>query len=279
MSEAPRCPVCAVALRPDQRFCAACGHRLGPPPLPAEPAEAVAGAAPPVAVTVVRPARRSARRAETHWQQFAPALRLWVLLLAINLVVGIAYGVADESSPWLDVGATGATAVFVLGFAWRWRRRLWPLLVRHGFERDAQWQPLAAMLGLAVFVEGYFWLATRAGVTTLAYLDDVRAAGWPLWIGVVLVSPCPAVFEELAFRGVIQQRLRVAMGRKEAIVVQGAMFAVLHMTPLVFVSHFAIGVVLGWVRDRTRSLYPGMAFHALWNLWVVLPELAAGGVR
>lgn len=206
-----------------------------------------------------------------------PALQLWLALLAINLVTGVAANVGDESSPWLDVVATGGTAVLTLGYAWRWRRKLWPLLARHGFERDAGWQGLLALFALVAFVEGYFWLLTRAGVEPLACLDDVRAAGWPLWIGVVLVSPCPALFEELAFRGVIQQRLGSVMGRREAIVVQGAMFAVLHMSPLVFVSHFAFGAVLGWVRDRTRSLYPGIAFHALWNLWTVLPELASGG--
>ena len=83
------------------------------------------------------------------------------------------------------------------------------------------------------------------------------------------------MFEELAFRGVIQSRLERVMNRRDALIVQAAMFSALHMMPLVFVSHFVMGVGFGWLRNRTGSLWPGVLLHMAWNAWVLTEEWIA----
>jgi len=87
-----------------------------------------------------------------------------------------------------------------------------------------------------------------------------------------LVSAMPAVFEELAFRGVIQTALESVLDRREAWLIQGALFSVLHLTPLSFPSHFLMGLCFGYLRTRSRSLYPGMLLHATWNALVLMAE-------
>lgn len=42
-----------------------------------------------------------------------------------------------------------------------------------------------------------------------------------------------------------------------------------------FVSHFVLGLVLGWLRERTRSLLPGMLTHGLYNAALLALELWA----
>ena len=67
-----------------------------------------------------------------------------------------------------------------------------------------------------------------------------------------------------------------SLRRNEALVVQAALFSVVHLLPLVFVSHFVFGLLLGQVRRWTKSLYPCVALHALWNASVFAGELLSG---
>jgi membrane protease YdiL (CAAX protease family) len=60
-------------------------------------------------------------------------------------------------------------------------------------------------------------------------------------------------------------RLEKVGSVREALIIQAAMFSVLHMFPAIFISHFIIGIILGAVRLRSGSLYPGMLIHAVWN--------------
>ena len=136
--------------------------------------------------------------------------------------------------------------------------------------------PFAATAAVGVFMSLYFLLLRRMGTTEPNYLEQFRAAGWPLWRAFLLISLLPAFVEELAFRGVIQARLRLLLRGRDAVVVQAAMFAVLHPSSLVFVSHFVLGIVLGLLRERTRALWSGFVVHAAWNAWVLWDEMLHG---
>jgi membrane protease YdiL (CAAX protease family) len=129
----------------------------------------------------------------------------------------------------------------------------------------------AVFVGLAVVVEAWFWLAAQM-FDILPMLEPFRTHGWPAWSAVVLLVVCPAVIEEIAFRGFLLERLTALIGRRDALLLQGALFAILHMSPVVLPSHFAMGVAFGWLRQRTGSLVPGMLVHGAWNLTVLLQE-------
>ena len=78
--------------------------------------------------------------------------------------------------------------------------------------------------------------------------------------------------EELAFRGFIQSSLMRVLGTYESVFVSALMFGILHLSIPSMPHLFLIGVVLGWLRVRTGSLYPGMLMHLTHNLLVVLAE-------
>lgn len=59
---------------------------------------------------------------------------------------------------------------------------------------------------------------------------------------------------------------------REAWLIPAALFSLLHLSPIVFPSHFVMGLVFGYVRLRTRSLYPGMLLHASRNALQVFAE-------
>ena len=53
---------------------------------------------------------------------------------------------------------------------------------------------------------------------------------------------------------------------------QAALFSVLHSSAVIFSSHFAMGLVFGWLRMRTGSLIASMILHAAWNAANILLE-------
>jgi sodium transport system permease protein len=81
---------------------------------------------------------------------------------------------------------------------------------------------------------------------------------------VIFVALIP-VGEELAFRGLILGGLQRRFTPWKAIVLSAFLFALYHMNVFQFVPAFLMGVVLGLLAVRSRSIWPGVLLHALNN--------------
>lgn len=201
------------------------------------------------------------------------------MLLAINGALGLSGHLLDISSPYFDLGAQVLSAGFILILCSKAAEQLKPMLRRFGYRGILSWtEILGALIFIFIFMWLYFKLASTIGINKLSYLDDFNKHHWPIWSAFILISILPGVFEELAFRGFIMTRLEKVGSRGEALIIQAAMFSILHMLPAVFISHFVIGLILGVVRLRSQSLYPGMLIHSAWNAIVLLEEAYRIGV-
>jgi uncharacterized protein len=80
----------------------------------------------------------------------------------------------------------------------------------------------------------------------------------------VLVAFVAPVVEELTFRG-LGFSLLWSFGRWPAIVSTGILFGMAHGLLLALPVLAVFGIAVGWVRDRTRSVYPGMILHGTFN--------------
>jgi membrane protease YdiL (CAAX protease family) len=265
-----QCPACQRRVRGGTQFCPGCGHTLsahrGSDPFQGASASQ-AGKGPDAG----RRQRLRARFAE-HWEELKRIGWIFALLLASSFVFGIAW--REAASPWLEVGEAATDAAIVLvAFALRWRRLVFLFQVRPTTLGGA-----AAMVGISflfVFLgTAYFWTLEHLGVPMLSATGTLVEAGWPLWSIFFLVSVMPAVFEELGFRGVIQSSLERVFNARDAWLIQAALFSVMHLSPLMFPSHFLMGLCFGYMRRRSRSIYPGMLLHACWNALVAFEELA-----
>ena len=180
-----------------------------------------------------------------------------------------------DASPWPIVAVSAVDALIVLaaaGLRWRKLRFLFtihPIAGRRWLEISG-----VALVFIAVMTI-YFGLLESLGVPFSQATETLASAGWPLWTMLVLISLMPAVFEELAFRGVIQSSLERIFNARDAWLIQAALFSVLHLSPIIFPSHFVMGLCFGLMRMRSRSLYPSMLLHAAWNALVVFRELQA----
>ena len=83
-------------------------------------------------------------------------------------------------------------------------------------------------------------------------------------IFVLNITLIPAVFEELAFRGVVMQSLR-RFGDGFALIVSSALFALVHVMPLQMPNAFLMGLVIGYFVMFTGSIYTGIIIHLVHN--------------
>ncbi len=81
-------------------------------------------------------------------------------------------------------------------------------------------------------------------------------------IAVIIIALLPAVFEEVLFRGAIQNLLsRWFKAPVLAVVVTAIVFSAVHGSYLGFLSRFALGFVLGWVYYRTGNIWLNIIGH------------------
>lgn len=206
------------------------------------------------------------------WLWITPALWLWGLLLLINGIIGLSAHFLDISSPYYHLFIEVSAAVLIIVSCFKIGDQILPMLRGFGYRGSRLFELVAGLAFIAVFMWIYLKVMSLIGLEKISYLSDFTKHGWPLWSALVLISIFPAVFEELAFRGCIMVRMEKVGSAFEALVIQAAMFSVLHMLPTAFISHFIIGLTLGIIRLRSQSLYPGMLVHAVWNAIVVLGE-------
>ena len=99
------------------------------------------------------------------------------------------------------------------------------------------------------------------GLNTTTDLSDFIS----LVIALILFAIAVPIVEELLFRGLILDGLSETYGSWTAIFISSAIFAILHISPLSIINAFWGGMIYGYLRIRTNSLWPGILLHALWN--------------
>lgn len=87
----------------------------------------------------------------------------------------------------------------------------------------------------------------------------------PIWLVLLTFALAPAVCEEIAFRGFILSGFRHTGRDRLAIVLSGLAFGVMHLIPQQVLNAAMLGILLGWIAVQTRSLWPGIAFHLIYN--------------
>lgn len=96
-------------------------------------------------------------------------------------------------------------------------------------------------------------------------------------LGLVLLAfaVAPAICEEIAFRGFILSGFGRAGRRWLAVGLSSLTFGLMHMIPQQVFNATLLGLVLGMIALRSRSLFPCMGFHFVFNALAVLHSRAA----
>lgn len=84
------------------------------------------------------------------------------------------------------------------------------------------------------------------------------------FITAVILAP---VLEEVLFRGIILKGFLKNYSPVKAIVVSGLLFGIFHLNPWQAIGASFVGVILGWVYYKTKSIIPCIIIHFVNNLW------------
>ena len=249
-----------------QRFCPGCGTAWD-----------VAWTECPACTERERRRRAVATRPDSPGHPLRSALGLYFVLLsttAIGIVIDTAISNPDSEAlnPRVWLGIDVADAIIVL----LWCVGSWPS-IRSGLVRFAspRWYAVAAAIPIATFLlagVGVWLLVEALGIEEIRYSEPFLSAGFGWWVVILAICVQPAVIEELAFRGVMLAALQHILNVREAVIVSALLFMVIHLAVLSFPHLFVIGLVLGYLRVKTGSIYPCMLAHFVHNLLVVLSE-------
>ncbi|MFP4555770.1 MAG: CPBP family intramembrane glutamic endopeptidase [Bacteroidales bacterium] len=89
-----------------------------------------------------------------------------------------------------------------------------------------------------------------------------------VFLTIVVVAP---VLEEFIFRGIMLDGLLKRYSPHKAIIVSSILFGFVHLNPWQLTSAFILGLFIGWVYFKTRSISIAIIIHAFNNFTATLP--------
>lgn len=164
---------------------------------------------------------------------------------------------------------------------WRfYRRRVdWKIFARVN-PLQPKFLPVILLLSVSTWVAAFFGESIILNglmqfgfdpLIELPYPETLAAVG--LYILVIAFSA--GVCEEVLFRGAIMPSLE-QYGVWPALLFSAALFSLTHMSFLNMFSTFFLGIMIGLVVIKTGSLYAGILYHTLNNIYAVIAMYCAG---
>ena len=109
----------------------------------------------------------------------------------------------------------------------------------------------------------WFFPAPPPGIAEA--LESMSDPNMSFWLLLLVFAGAPAICEEIAFRGFILSGFSYSHRAWLAIVLSSLTFGIMHMIPQQVFNASLLGLVLGLLALRGRSLFACMIFHFIYN--------------
>lgn len=196
-------------------------------------------------------------------------------------VIQVFYNVPIKNltSGWLEEGLLDLVKLITwLGIGSLLIRKTAPaeLAVAHPFRVNLRQRVFYITLALVV---GYLVISATVQQHTLHVVDSFRPT--MLFQDFLIVGLC----EETLFRGYFLNRLRPLVSNNQtALIIQAVLFAGIHLPRYLttypslslititsnLITVGLLGYLFGWLFLKTKSLWPGIIVHSVWDLLIVL---------
>lgn len=113
--------------------------------------------------------------------------------------------------------------------------------------------------------------------TDAGYYGRYSIYSMPALVMIYSIALNPAIFEELAFRGVIYNYLKSFLDERLVVIVTGFMFAIVHLSLISLFWLIPFGILTGAMRKRFGTIWYGVIFHFTFNLIAVFFDLYKNG--
>lgn len=107
----------------------------------------------------------------------------------------------------------------------------------------------------------------------IIYYEQFINSPAPIPLSILSIGLFPAIFEEIAFRGIVFNELTKITGLKSTIIISAILFTILHLSLLSIFWIFPIGLIFGYLRAKYRTLWYGIIGHLIYNSSIVLIEI------
>lgn len=200
-----------------------------------------------------------------QWFVALSALGAYTLYLSAT-GVGKRFSLSMMSLPWVQISVALVSSLVVVLILWAIRLFRFSQVKFRGLPVQH-----AVLLGilLIAFSIGITVLTEFTGLPdySTASVSHMLSSPWGV-LAIALVGP---IGEEVAFRGVILQKLMdKGWSSVSAILISGIIFGLVHANPNQIFFACILGYLLGWVYVRTQSVVPCIGLHILNNLLSVI---------
>lgn len=143
--------------------------------------------------------------------------------------------------------------------------------------------PIIVVIMLSAIVTSWLVnISIRELNISLFKSDNSYYGGYQIYIAPQLVmiysiALMPAIFEELAFRGILYQYLSSILHERMVVLVTACMFAALHLNFLSLIWLLPFGIFVGFLRRKYNTIWYGIIFHFVFNLTACLMDLQREG--
>lgn len=188
-----------------------------------------------------------------------------IILLVVIYLLGFYFTLIFlSSSKYLIIAMMPITIVFVLLIA--------SLIVKLDYKKAFSFKKFTfkqLLYGFALFIGARIITTNILNIVINIFpslVEDINIVNNVLsvdniWLGILLIGILPAVTEELLFRGVVQNSFIRKYSPAVGIIVSSIIFGIYHMNWLQGINAVLIGLALGYLYYKTKSLWITMLFH------------------
>ena len=114
---------------------------------------------------------------------------------------------------------------------------------------------------------------SQLGIEPQGVKEVVKGLPGNVLVSLVLLAGLAPLVEELIFRGLLYGWIAGRWGTRPAWLISSVVFAAAHFEPAHVVLVLPLGLLFGWLRQRTDSILPSLSAHVLNNAFALLAAI------
>ncbi len=195
------------------------------------------------------------------------------LFVCLTIKHSSAFNTYDELF-WVEI----VLALITLFFGWLNRAEIKPVLKFNNFKWLVVLQVVVfGAVGSFLVSFGVKELNGTFFHSEVNYYQSFRLYTFPTAVMIYSIAVMPAIFEELAFRGIMYNYCANFLDDRLVVAVTAFLFAVMHLSLVSLVWLIPFGFFIGNLRRKYNTLWYGIIFHFVFNLVACLFDLYKQG--